>query len=31
MDRHEMFGEKEKGMGEKMVKERTEFGEGAKE
>ena len=29
MDRHEVFGEEEKGMGE-MVKEQKGFGEGAK-
>ena len=29
--RHEMFGEEEKGMGEKAVKEQKGFGEGAKE
>ena len=31
MDRREMFEKEEKGMGEKMVKEQTEFGKGAKE
>ena len=31
MDRREVFGEEEKGMGEKMMKEQKGFGEGAKE
>ena len=31
VDRREMFEEEEKVMGEKMMKEQKEFGEGAKE